>query len=260
MHAFGLQSEPYYIVNLLLHGVVAALGILLVRRLTGSLAAAIATGFLFVVAPTYDIAVTWIAEVSEILGAAFIVGALLAYHDFLTNAKQGRAALIITIALTVLALLTKESTVILIALLPALAITVERRRSWREIGLSLVPLIAIGTAFAAVMLAREYLEEGDTYELGSHMIRNVRDYLEWQAFPYNYGAHAGLRTVAVIAFVAGGVLAAVLRERVLAFFAFWAVIALLPFSGFCLRYRAALRVPVDVALHRVCRIRNSQSC
>jgi hypothetical protein len=247
MRAFGLHPEPYHIVNLLLHGVVAVLGMLLVRRLTGSLAGGVATAFLFVVAPTYDIAVTWIAEVSEILGAAFIVGALLAYQEFLAGPTARGRAYVVTLVLTALALLTKESTVILMALLPALAVTVERRRSWREIGLSLVPLIAIGAAFAAVMLAREYLEEGDTYELGSHMIRNVRDYLKWQVFPYNYGAHDGLRTVAVIAFVVIGVLAAVLRERILAFFAFWAVIALLPFSGFVfgieLRYEYLSTLP-----------------
>src|SRR3990172_4144497 len=61
----GLHSQPFHMVSFALHGMVVGLAVLLLFRLQRSALAAAATGLLFVVAPTYDFAVSWIGQTSE---------------------------------------------------------------------------------------------------------------------------------------------------------------------------------------------------
>jgi len=247
---FGLHPEPYHVVNVLVHGMVGSLAAVLLRRLSGSLLAASLAGLLFTVAPTYEFAVTWISQVSELFGAALILCALLAYHAYLTADEPRRIYHAATIAFTILALLAKESTIILLLLLPALALALprsERRRSLKEVATSLAPVAGVGLAFAVVMLVHEYRTEGDAYELGPHMFRNLRDYLKWMVFPYRYGEGSEWRTIGFGAFLFLGGAAFLLRQRLLAFLFVWTLAALLPFSEFSfgieLRYTYLATLP-----------------
>lgn len=216
---FGLHPEPYHVVNTLVHGAVGAL-----------------TGMLFTIAPTYGYAVTWIAGVSELLGAALILAALISYHAYLTTDRPRGFYYGGTLIFTALALLSKETTVILLLLLPALALAVgpnQRRRTTREIVLRLAPLMLLAAGFAVVMLLQEVQRSGNpAHQVGPHMARNLWRYLKWMALPYRYGWVPTAREAGAAAFLAIGVAALLLRQRVLAFFACWTIVALLPFTPF----------------------------
>lgn len=248
--SFGLHPEPYHVVNVLVHGLVGSLAVVFLRRLTGSLVAATAAALLFTVAPTYEFAVTWVSQVSEFFGAALILCALLAYHAYLTADEPRRIYPAATVSFTVLALLAKESTIILLLLLPALVLALprgERRRSLKEVTTSLAPVAGVGLAFAVVMLVHEYRTEGDAYEIGPHMFRNLRDYLKWMVFPHRFGDGSEWRTLGALTFLASGALAFALRQRLLALLFVWTIAALLPFCGFSfgieLRYTYLATLP-----------------
>lgn len=248
--AFGLHPEPYHVVNVLVHGFVGSLAVVVLRRLTGSLAASFAAGLIFIVAPTYEFAVTWISQTSELFAATFILCALLAYHSYLTADRRSHAHLAATTGFTILALLAKESAIILLALLPGLAFALpseQRRRSIAEVARSLAPVAVVGTMFAVVMLVHEYRTEGDSYELGPHILRNLRDYLKWMVFPYRNGEGSEWRTLATVLFLAAGGVTFLSRQRMLAFLFVWTIAALLPFCGFSfgieLRYTYLATLP-----------------
>lgn len=231
---FGLHPEPYHAVNIALHGAVGGLGVLFLWRLVGSLWRALVSGLLFTVAPTYEFAVTWVSQVSELLGAALMLGALSSYLAYLKDAGRGTWPFAMTLLFAALAFLTKESTIILVALLPGLAVALpseERRRSPAEIARGLAAVSALGAAFAAIMVIHEYRAGGAAYEMGPHMARNVRDYLEWMFVP-RFGWSDAARTALMASFLTVGAACLLLRQRLLVFFFTWTIAALLPFSGF----------------------------
>lgn len=182
----GIHPQPYHLVNIALHGLVGSLAVVFVWRLSRSLASGVVTGLLFTVAPTYDFAVSWIAQVSELLGAVLMLAVLILYRAYLTD-ERPRPYLVATGTLFVLALLTKESTVILAALLPALSLTVppsELRRSSLDITRSLIPVIVAAVLFWVAMEVHEYSQPGHLQSIGLHMARNLWRYLKWMVLPY----------------------------------------------------------------------------
>ena len=247
---FGLHPEPYHAVNVVLHGMVGGLTVIFVWRLTSSVASGVVTGLLFTVAPTYDFAVTWISQGSEMFGAVLILGAFLAYREYLVSREPRRLYAIVTGLLAAMALLTKESTVMMLVLLPALAWALppgQRRRSPREIGWSLAPVAALVGGYVLFIAIRESTQGGGGYELGAHMWRNLRDYLEWMMYPRDREANEAARTLGTVAFAAAVLAAFTLRQRALAFFGLWTIVALLPFTGFSigieLRYTYLATLP-----------------
>lgn len=236
MRPFGIHAQPYHAVNVLVHGSVAALGVLFIWRLSRSGVAGAVAGLLFVVAPTYDFAVSWISEVSELLGAAFTLGALISYHAYLTTERPRSIFIGTTFFFTVAAFLTKESTVTLVVLFPALAIAVpaaDRRRTWGEVMWSLAPLVLLGATFGIAMEVHDRLSEGGRlHSFGLHMARNLWHYLKWMVYPYRPGHYLAAREAGAALFLATGVAAVILRQRALAFFFVWTIVALLPFVGF----------------------------
>ncbi|MCH8010298.1 MAG: hypothetical protein IIC91_15720 [Chloroflexi bacterium] len=231
----GLRPTAYHLFNFLLHGAVGGLGIFFIWRLTNHLAAAAVSGLLFVMAPTYDFAVTWISQVSELFGAVFILGVLVTYHAYLVAERHRSMLKWATAGIALLAVLSKESAIIVLPLLAALAIAVppeRRRRSWAEIAWSLAPLFVLGAVFSTVMIVHQHQIDAGTFEIGPHMFRNVRDYLEWMVLPFDPRSYALARSLLAGAFIMAGVLSVVLRQRALAFLFVWTIIALMPFSGF----------------------------
>ncbi len=231
----GLHPSLYHAANFLLHGTVGALAVVFLWRLTGSRMSALISGLLFVVAPTYDFAVTWISQVSELMGSALMLAALISYHAHLTGERNSRVWYRVALVSVVCTLLSKESTIILLVLLPALAICLPedlRRRSKDEIIRGLVPFGIAIAIFVAFTVANEYVAKNGAYRIGPHMFRNMRDYLRWMVFPYRFGEATTARTIGVALFLAMGCASALLRQRVLAFLALWSVVAVVPFSGF----------------------------
>jgi len=232
----GLHSQPFHIVNFALHGLVGGLAILFLFRLTRSVLPAMATGLLFVVAPTYDFAVSWIGQVSELLGYVLILLALISYLEYLTTEDERRSFAIVTFGCTFFALLTKESTVIIAALLPALVFAVPQgdlRRPRSQIARSLAaPAVMIGVFAIAMELANRLLGlEGDQ-SIGLHMAQNSWRYLEWIVVPYRPGDFLAAREVLAALFVFAGITSIVSRQRPLTFLFVWTFVAIVPFASF----------------------------
>jgi len=246
---FGLDPAPYHAMNLVAHSLVGGLAILLLWRLGANVLVAGCAGVLFVVAPTYHFAVVWISQISEFFGAIAMLCALLAYREYLTRATRVRLYGWLTIAFVVLGFLAKESTVIVLALLPALAFFIrpeDRLRDWREIAGSLVPAYVLGGVFAAVMYLHQ-IENGHSYELGSHMFGNIWDYLRWMVLPLEVRSYDVARSVLAVLFLAAGVCAILLQMRLVGFLFVWTIAALIPFAGFTsgieLRYSYLAALP-----------------
>lgn len=246
----GLDPAPFHGVNFLAHAMVGGLAILLIWRLHGNLAAGAVSGLLFVMAPTYDFAVVWISQISELFGASAVLGALLTYRLYLIADERPARFLWATLGFVILGFLAKESTVIVIGLLPALAASLsplERRRGWREVAMSLGPILLLGAVFGVFMLVYQLKNDNGSYEIGPHMVRNIGDYLRWMVLPFDFGSHELARSILATAFVAAGLLATLLRQRSLAFLFVWTMIALVLFSGFSfgieLRYTYLATIP-----------------
>lgn len=230
----GLRPEPYHVVNVLVHGMVGGLGAIFIWRLSRSAVSGAVTGLLFSVAPTYDFAVVWIAQVSELVAAAFMLIAMISIRSFLTADKPNRRYAVSAMVFVILALLTKESAVILVVLLPALALAVrgDVRRSRREVLWTLGPPVALCLIFGVAMGVADLLESENSHGLGPHMARNLWRYLKWMVLPYSFGWHPAVREALAAAFLAGGVGAVLRGHRALAFAFIWTIVALAPFTAF----------------------------
>ncbi len=236
---FGLNPIGYHVVNVLLHGLFAALVGVLFLRLMGSLAGAIALSMLIVVWPSYEFAVTWISQFSELMAMVLVLGALLMYHAFLT-ASRGFSAVLV--ALTTLSLavgyMSKESAIIGFPLLILVTLATpesERRRSMREIVMAFIPLALVTAIYGTFAFVHEYLSiEGESYALGWHVLENGWYYLERMGFPHTTEAPAADRARVALGagFLALGVFALAARQRVPVFFFLWSLLGILPFSGF----------------------------
>jgi hypothetical protein len=241
--AFGLEPAPYHAVNILLHVAVAGMGGLLTARMSGSRAAGVAVAAVFAVYPAYDVAVTWISQLSELLGAFFSVLALLLYREWLVSHHDAGAGwgggvrwcLAGAIGAAALAALSKESQLTIFALVPLLALATDpRRRSNRELMWSLAPFAVLGAAHAGFLVLNEYLDaaEARTHAIGWHMFEDGWRYLRELALPFwrEASLYDGLSHLLVGLYVVAGLTAIVLRSRAAVFFFVWSIVALAPFA------------------------------
>ena len=123
----GLETNGYTAVNVGLHVAVSLLLFALVRSLGGSAFAAGAAGLLFAVHPVHTEAVTGLSGRPELLAALFVV---LALHGHRLAPAAGRAALryrAATLLCFACALLSKESAMTLLAVVPAMDALVPAR-------------------------------------------------------------------------------------------------------------------------------------
>lgn len=238
---FGLNPAPYHVVNVGLHALVATLGGVFVARVTRSTATGIAVGALFAVAPTYDFAVTWISQFSELLGATFSLIALLAYHLYLTNRDRPSPLLLVgALAALTMSLLCKESAIVTLVILPGLVFVTPREaggRSMRAVFIDLVPVGLVAMTYGGFLFIAEYLDaaSGDSYELGPHVADNTWAYLRRMTFPYATGELSWTDTAqtwTAVAYLALGAAALLARRALPSYFFVWSLIALLPFSLF----------------------------
>jgi tetratricopeptide (TPR) repeat protein len=116
----GLSTSGYTALNIALHAAVSLLVFTLVRGIGGSLAVAGLAGIAFAVHPVHTEAVTAIAGRTELLAAFFF---LLAIHFHRWAPGAGRAAIgyrVAAVACFACALLSKESAVTLLLVLPVM--------------------------------------------------------------------------------------------------------------------------------------------
>jgi protein O-mannosyl-transferase len=139
---WGDAPLGYHIVNVLAHGGVACLLVLILRRL--GVRGAFAAGVIFALHPVHVETVAWISEQKNTLSALFYLGAALAYLRF-DDERQPRFYALAT-SCFILALLTKT----IVATLPAALLVViwwrRGRVDWkRDLG-PLLPWLILGAA------------------------------------------------------------------------------------------------------------------
>ncbi|MGD0765283.1 MAG: hypothetical protein ABR978_03140 [Dehalococcoidia bacterium] len=260
-NTFGLNAAPYHVVNLVLHGLNAALLVILVILLTRSRVAALVAGTLFVVFPAYDIGVTWISQVFELLAAFFVLLCMVLFIVYLRTGPSSRMLYWGALAAAFLALLSKESAVFLLPALGPLLLVVEGPKvAWesrRRNMAILAPFAVVALAFALFMLVQEYgLDTGRTgYRLGGHLLRNYWAYLRWITFPFpsTWGSWVlPFRTAGAWLLLVGAAVAVILRRHVAIFLLLWLFLAIFPYVSFSagteLRYTYQASLPFAALL------------
>jgi len=156
---FGLAAGPALLENALLHGLVAALLLLVLRRYDLPLGAALFAVLLFALHPLRVESVAWVSERKDVLCGLFWMLALLAYARYDERpTRAGYAAVTLALAL---ALLSKPMAVTL----PFVLLLVDRwprpsdagtpERPARRRVLEKLPWIGLALAVALVTLAHQ---------------------------------------------------------------------------------------------------------
>jgi len=256
--AFHLHPLPYHITNVALHGANAALVVVLAWQISHSRLTGLLAGLLFAVLPTYDFAVTWISSVTELLGVLFYLLTLVLYAAYLSGSRQAKRLYWGALATLFLALLSKESSVTLPALLIGLVVVMEPPRSpqmTKRVAAELAPFAALALAYFLFLYVQEYRASSDDglYRFGWHAFGNLWDYLQWIALPFPSGSAAWVeraRPLAAELFLLLGASALATRSRLLGFSFAWTLLALLPCSFFRggteYRYTYAACVPFAI--------------
>jgi tetratricopeptide (TPR) repeat protein len=155
----GLSSSGYVAVNIALHGAVSLLLFALVRGMGGSLYAAGLAGIAFAVHPVHTEAVTGIAGRPELLAALFFLLAMH-FHRAAPAARRAVGDRAAALACFGLALLSKESAITLLlvlpvmdALVPARGVDGEPARPRARILADYLPLAGVAFAYLAVRWA-----------------------------------------------------------------------------------------------------------
>ncbi|MBT9559765.1 MAG: glycosyltransferase family 39 protein [Myxococcales bacterium] len=153
---FGSGPAGFRVVNVLLHGLVAGLVVLLGARLSGSARLGLLAGLFFAVMPVHVEAIASTANRSELLTAAFVIGTLLALRrTFLDGEGRTTAVAVVCFAA---ALLSKENAILVpgfAALLWGFLAADDRRRALPPLRPGLATSLAFAAALGAWVLGRK---------------------------------------------------------------------------------------------------------
>jgi len=139
-----------------------------------------------------------------------------------------------------LALLAKQSSATIPAVLVMLAVLIDAPRRWSEIRRAtflLAPFVAVSVVYALFLYQHDYRvsAEAGIYQAGPHALANAWDYLLRLAWPFVTPGHhtdSAASAAAAVLVLGAGCVALVARFPLLSFAFLWMVIALLPFSFF----------------------------
>ena len=140
---FGLWMPAWHLPSILGHALVAALLVLVALRLGVPLAGAVLGGLLFGASPVHPHVIAWIGGTYDIFCAAALLGALLCFIDRRT--RWG-------VALTVLALTSKEPGAVTVAILGLYWLVYERRDGLRAGVRRLAPYLLATVAVLGLRL------------------------------------------------------------------------------------------------------------
>jgi tetratricopeptide (TPR) repeat protein len=156
----GLSTSGYSIVNIALHAGVSLLLFLIVRAIGGSLVAAGVAGLAFAIHPVHTEAVAGITGRTELLAALFFFLAVLFHRRVDTAGQRNLVYRLATLTCFALALLSKESAITLLLVLPMMdALRPAIDRSGQPVGLrrrilpDYLPLAALAAAYLVVRRA-----------------------------------------------------------------------------------------------------------
>jgi hypothetical protein len=258
---FGLHPLPYHAVNVALHAGNAVLLSLLIAHVTSRRTVGVVTGTLFAVAPTYDLVVTSIGHATELFATFFSLSALLLYAHHLRAGSRGRALYPLALLAFVLALMSRESAVVLAPVLLGMALVMRRPKTADQFQVALLPalpFIALAGTFVVFSYYAQYQDAAKVgfYEIGwRHGFENLRAYLKWLVLPlpWSWGEWVeDLQRLAALAFVVAGLALLVLRQWRAVWLYAWLVLAFLPFlfirEGIELRYTYTATAPYAALL------------
>ena len=123
---FGERALPLHLFAIIVHGLVAGALFLLVQRLTGRRLVALLAGLFFVACEDHSMTVGWIATLTDLVCALFVMVALVAHAAWLEHRKPGLVA--VSLAALVLALLSKESAVVAPVLMALMSLLLPHGR------------------------------------------------------------------------------------------------------------------------------------
>lgn len=144
----GDDPAGYKSFSLFLHVLATLLVFSLARRIIPGYAGPLAAGFLFAVHPAHTEAVAWISARTDLLATVFGLAALIAFANYLSRDKRTWYAA--SIVLFVLAMLSKESVLVLPILAVALAMIKRPRRPIRQLTLEILPFVGVVVICLAV--------------------------------------------------------------------------------------------------------------
>ena len=262
---YGLWAPGYKVHNLVLYCLCVVLVFALMLELGLGRAAALAGALLFAVHPLHVETVVWVTARKEPLSLAFMLGSALAH---LRSASPRDRAGLLSLALFLLALLTKTSTVVLPGLLLLVDVLV-RRRPWRPSLLRLAPMAAVALAVGLYVvslwqeneMARPMPERGATGLVAlvgktywHHLSSIVVPTRLSPVYPIDrVGAFDGAAAAGFGAMAVAGLALWRAGDRLLALGGAWVGVALLPVSNavpvyFFVQDRYALIATVGAAL------------
>jgi tetratricopeptide (TPR) repeat protein len=177
MVAFGTQPWGWHLTALLANVLVSGLVYLLALRLLKHQLAAVIAAAVFAVHPIHVEAVAWISGVSETLGAGLLLLGFLFYLKQRTDSSGVSYWLVLSLLCFSLAVLTKETEVVLPLLIVAYEYTLGRSTRRRLWGIRLIPyLVILGVYFVLRSLAMHGLNPG---EAGFHDAALSLPWLAW---------------------------------------------------------------------------------
>jgi hypothetical protein len=258
---FDEEPVAYHIVNVALHGAIAALLAALVWQLTQSWLKAFLAALLFTVLPTYDIAVTWISSATELFGAFFYLLMLVLFGAYLRGGARRSWCYGTAAGALLFALLSKESAISAPAALAGLTAVLAPPRSARDVAArvrELAPFFALGIAYFVFLYVQEYRAstDGGSYKFGWHARTHLWDYLKWLALPIldeRLSWVEGARPYAASAFLTLGSASIALRSPRAVFAFGWTLAALLPYAFFVqgIEYRYSYLACIPFAMFLV---------
>jgi Tfp pilus assembly protein PilF len=150
---FGLHPWAYHLASVLMHMAVVGLAYLLFLRLTGDRLTASMGAVIFAVHPTHIESVAWISGVTDPLCALFVLGSFLAYlraRDAGSSTGDRIAWQVAALALYALAMMSKETAIVMPALLVAYEWLVAKRDNLVAQARRVTPFVVITGAYLLV--------------------------------------------------------------------------------------------------------------
>lgn len=179
----GYNPVPFYVFNILLHALNCILLSVVVREVTGDSRLGWTSGLFLAVFQAPQEAVVWLAAMNETLSVCFMLLTLLCW-------SRGRQALA---ALTfIAALYSKESSLILIVLLPLIELNRGKHVAWRDYWILALPAVLFSITFILTLSMNFQLGHG-TYRLSPQGFLVLFKSLHRLIWPWGY-----LMIVAVI--------------------------------------------------------------
>jgi hypothetical protein len=255
---FGFDPRAYHASAIALHAAVGVLVALIGWRVARSRLAGLAAGVLFVCLPTYNLAVTWVSEATDLLFTFFYLLALLFWFQHLRrDSGAGWPYLGAVLAFT-LALCAKEPAIGFVPV-AALAAVMETRplsaERLKKPAAELAPFLLVAAFFYLRFFHREQsgLSSGGLYAIDERAIGNLWEYLKWISLPFGKATDLDmLRAGAAAVFIGSAGWLAIKGVRETTFLFLWTVIALLPLAffneGLDRRYTYLASVPFSIYL------------